>query len=140
MSDIHFIKGNKSDFQKAYFEAMDKRFEEQRKKSVKKGKGELTLEAFLDKEERDCAKAENIKFIYFLFPIIATALAYLYTGLIDGFGRISSPVIYVFVMLIASGLIALWHYKNVKKSLILRKEWIKSKRDKIDKNYDFTGD
>lgn len=135
MSDIHFINGNKSDFQKAYFKAMDKRFEEQRKKSVKKGNGELTLEMFLDKEERECAKVEKMKlFIYFLFPIIATALAYLYTGLIDGFGRISSPVIYVFVMLIASSLVGLLLYKNIKKSLILRKKWIKSKRDEIKSN------
>ena len=134
MSDIHFINGNKSDFQKAYFEAMDKRFEEQRKKSIKKGNGELTLEAFLDKEERECTKAENMKLIYFLFPIIATALAYLYTGLIDGFGRISSPVIYVFVILIASALIALRLHKNIKKSLILRKEWIKAKRNETESN------
>ena len=118
-------------YQKEFFKAMDKRFEEQRKKSLKKGNGELTLAAFLDKEERDCDKTEKMKFIYFLFPIIATALTYLYTSLIDGFGRISNPVIYILVVLITSGLFGILCYKNLKKSMALRRAWIKAKREKI---------
>lgn len=131
MSDIHFINTDKSDFQNAYFKVMDKTFEKARAKSLAKGGEELTLEAFLDKNARDCDKAEKIKFIYFLLPIIVTPLSYLYTSLINGFGRISNPVIYVCVILITSALIALLLHKNFKKSLALRRAWISARREEI---------
>ena len=131
MSDIHFINADKSDFQNEYFKVMDKTFEKARAKSLAKGGEELTLEAFLDKNERDCDRAEKMKFIYFLFPFIVTPLSYLYTSLINGFGRISNPVIYVCVILITSGLVALLLYKNFRKSLALRRAWINTRREEI---------
>lgn len=131
MSDIHFINTDKSNFQDEYFKVMDKTFEKAREKSLAKGGEELTLEAFLDKNERDCDKAEKIKFIYFLFPFIVTPLSYLYTSLINGFGRISNPVIYVCVILITSGLIAFLLHKNFRKSLALRRAWINTRRGEI---------
>lgn len=39
---------------KEFPKEMEKKFEKARKKSLKKGKGELSLEAFLDKEEKAC--------------------------------------------------------------------------------------
>ena len=131
MSDIYFINTDKSNFQNEYFKVMDKRFEKAREKSLKKGKVEITLEAFLDKEEQDSNRVEKMKSIYFLLPIIVTALAYLYTGLIDGLDSISSPIIYVCVILITSSLITMIFYKNIKRSLALRRAWINSKRDGI---------
>ena len=130
MSDIHFINTDKSDFQNAYFKVMDKRFEEQRKKSIIKGKGELTLEAFLDNEERDCDRAKNILFIYFPLPIIATALAYLYTSLIDGFGR-TNHIVYVCVLFILSSVVIFLSFKSSKKSIASRRAWIIAKREEI---------
>ena len=133
MSDIHFINTDKSDFKKEYFKAMDKKFEDERKKNVKKGKGELTLETFLDKEEKNCAKAEKLTFFYFLLPVIATAWSYFYTFHIVG-NNTSNPVVRICVFLILSSLIALLFYKSFKKSLALQKAWIKSKRDEIESN------
>ena len=131
MNDMHFINTDNSNFQNEFFKAMDKTFEKARAKSLSKGKGDLTFEAFLDKNERDCDKAEKMKFIYFLLPIIATPLAYLYTDLIDGLSRISNPVIYICVILIMSGLIGMLGYKNFKKSLAVRRSWIKARREEM---------
>ena len=130
MSDIHFVNTDKADFQKEYFKAMDKRFEAARKKSIKKGNGELTLEAFLDNEERDCDRAKKILFIYFPLPIIATALAYLYTSLIDGFGR-TNHIVYVCVLLILSSVVIFFSYKSSKKTIAYRRAWINAKREAL---------
>ena len=130
MSDIHFINTDKSNFQNEYFKVMDKRFEEQRKKSIKKGKGELTLEAFLDNEERDCDRAKKILFIYFPLPVIATALAYLYTSLIDGFGS-TNHIVYVCVLFILSCVVIFLSFKSSKKSIDYRRAWINAKREEI---------
>ena len=130
MSDIYFINTDKSNFQNEYFKVMDKRFEAMQKKSIKKGKGELTLEVFLDNEERDCDRAKKILFIYFPLPIIATALAYLYTSLIDGFGR-TNHIVYVCVLLILSSVVIFLHYKSSKKSIAYRRAWINAKREEI---------
>ena len=130
MSDIYFINTDKSNFQNEYSKVMDKRFEKMRTRSLKKGKGELTLEAFLDNEERDCDRAKKILFIYYPLPTIATVLAYLYTSLIDGFGR-TNHIVYVCVLFILSSVIIFLYYKSSKKSIAYRRAWIEAKREEI---------
>ena len=110
---------------------MDKRFEKMRARSLKKGKGELTLEAFLDNEERDCDRSEKLKFIYFLMPVIITAIACLYSSFLNGFSSISNSIFYDFVILIVSSVVVMLSYKDVKKSINYRRAWINAKREEI---------
>lgn len=140
MSDIHFINTDKSNFQNEYFKVMDKRFEQAREKNVKNGNGELTLEAFLDKEELSCDHMEKIKFIYFLLPMIMPLLSYPYIKLTAGFDTTLEFIISVCVLLILSSLIGSLFYKNIKKSLVLRKAWIKSRRDGIKESENTLGE
>lgn len=111
---------------------MEKRFDKAKKKNIKKGKGELTREAFLEQEERLCNRTEKQKLFYRLLPIIVTAFAYILTSLTGGFETYTDSIIFIIVMLAVECPILWGLWKVVKSGLDARRAWIKAKRNELE--------
>lgn len=111
---------------------MQKQFEKEKKKALKKGKGELTMQAFLDKQEAECARLPAIKRFYIGFPICMVAVAYVGIYLNGGFESALDSVLFLATMLAVEGLIMGVLWKIVKSGMQARLAWVKEKRASID--------
>lgn len=111
---------------------MEKRFEKAKKKNLKKGKGELTLEAFLDSEERLNNRTEKQRLFYKLLPIGLTALSYVTTALSSGFETFTDSIIYVLVMLSVECPLLWGLWKIFKSGIDARRAWIKARRNELE--------
>ena len=49
-------------------------FQKKNKRLLSKGKEAVSLEAFLAEEEKECEKAEKLKWFYYVAPIVITIL------------------------------------------------------------------
>lgn len=110
---------------------MEKKYEKARRKNLKKGKGDLTLEAFLDREEKDCAKAEKIKYLYYILPVIVILAAVVPTYLAEGFDGISDGIIFIAILLVIEYSIMLGLWKVIRTGITARRAWLKATRDEI---------
>ena len=110
---------------------MEKRFEKAKRKSLKKGKGELTLEAFLDNEEKFNRRTERQKLFYMLLPIGNTILAYITTCMTSGFETLTDSIIFVLVMLAVECPLLWGLWKIIKSGIDGRKAWINVKREEL---------
>lgn len=112
---------------KDFPDTMDLKYMAANKRSIKKGKGELSMEAFLEKEEKDCRLTEKTAPFYYLFPIVITAagaLAVEFEGYMDA-------LFYIAIMLVIEYAIMIGFWKIVKKGVVQRRAWIQSKREEI---------
>lgn len=115
---------------------MEKRFEKAKKKALKKGNGELTFEAFLDKEEQSSLRTQKLKRFYIVLPFVATALAYGIQYLIEEFPSVADSLIYIAVMLTVESLVVWGLWKMVKSGLKSRLVWIDAKRKELAQDTD----
>lgn len=106
---------------------MEKKYVNANKRSIKRGNGELSLEQFLEKEEKDCNRTEKTGWLYYILPIVITAVGAL-TGDFEG---IADLLIYVGIMLAIEYSLMLWFWKIVKNGVKERRAWIKSKREAL---------
>ncbi len=111
---------------------MQKQFEKAKKKALKKGKGELTMQEFLDKQEAECAKLPAIKRFYIGFPIFLVAISYVWTYLSGGFESVLDSALFLVVMLAVEGLLMGFLWKVVKSGMQARLAWVKEKRASLD--------
>ena len=109
-------------------DTMMKRFEKGKKKNLKKGKGELSFEEFLDKEEKSCNLVEKMKLFYAILPLVATGVAYMITYLSEGFETYTDSVVFIGIMLAVEYPILLGMWKIEANGLKMRRAWIKAKR------------
>lgn len=117
------------DFQKETAKTMTKKFEKAKVKSLKKGKGELSLDDFLEQEENLCAKSGKTKYFYYTFPAVLTAVLAISQYLSEGFDSHLDAFLYIAIMLAIEYSIILWFYKLERKSCAARMAWIQSKRE-----------
>lgn len=112
--------------------AMEKRFFKAKKRNLRRGKGELTLEAFLDREEKSCNRTEKQKLFFRLLPVIVTALSYATTALNSGFESYTDSIAYILLMLAVEIPILWGMWKIVKSGIDSRRAWIKARRNELE--------
>lgn len=131
---IRFLELVQEESRKGMPEEMEKKFQKAREKSLKKGKGELTLEQFLDKEEIECGKVERLKYFYILMPVLIVAAGFVFTLLGEGFESMADMVIYLAVMVCVETPLMYGLWRITRLGVRERREWIKEKREKSREN------
>ena len=109
-------------------ETMEKKYLRAKKRRLRRGKVELTIEEFLDKEEKDCDRTEKMKFFYILLPlfiIVPSCISSSFDGPVD-------VVIYISIMLIVEYSIMLFFWRITKSGIRQRREWITEKRRELE--------
>lgn len=110
-------------------ETMTKKFANLNKKRRKKGKPELTLEEFLDREEADCKKIEKLKPFFIALPFLITGGMTADLVLTDGFETPLDAVIYAALMLAVEAAVMAGMWKIERLGLESRRRWIASHRE-----------
>lgn len=129
---IRFSELMEKDVKNEFDSVMEKQFEKVRKKQWKKGKGELSLEEFIENEEKSCERAEKLKLFYILLPPAVTVLTYIFTYLNDGFETYMDAVIFVVIILAVEYAVLLGLWKIVKSGIKTRRAWVKMKQKELE--------
>ena len=119
------------EMRKDFPEEMEKKLEKARRKSLKKGNCELSVEEFLDKEEKECGKSEKLKALYYGFPPAISVLVLLMTYFTDGFESVIDVILLFVICLSVEYLIMVGMWRIVKSGIAQRREWIAKKREEI---------
>ena len=110
---------------------MEEKYNTLNKRSIKRGKGELTMQAFLDKEEKDCDTIQKQKWLYYLMPMAITLIGFVSTYFTSGFDTVFDAVIFIAITLVIEFPIVLGIWRISKNGAIKRKAWIKDKREDL---------
>lgn len=119
----------REEIRKDMSEEMAKKYDKARKRSLKKGKGELTFEAFLDKEEKECIKTEKLKWLYYLFPLILIIIFTAVTYLEEGFDSVPDAVFFVSILAAIEYPLMLGMWKLIHTGYAARLAWISEQRN-----------
>ncbi len=97
------------------------------KRNIKKGRGTLSMEEFLDMEEKDCIKIEKTKWVYYVSPLVITTVWAFNTTFEDIF----SILLFIAINLAVQyyGMVFSW---NITKGIWEEKrKWISNKRAEL---------
>lgn len=130
---IRFSDVVRDQIRKDMSKEMSTKYEKVRKKSLKKGKGELTFEAFLDNEEKECIKFEKTKYFYYLFPLVLIIVFTLGTYFTDGFDSVWDMAIFVSILAVLEYPLMLGFWKLFHTGFEERLAWIREKRNDMKK-------
>lgn len=122
---------NNEDYVKKFYE---KKYIKAKERNIKKGKGELSYEEFLKKEEKECDEADKSKWFYFLFPIVATAGFFLFEYFRGGFETFLDAIILPVVMLSVQYAVMIFMWKASKFGTKDRRNFIAAKRKELYEN------
>lgn len=111
---------------------MEKKYNRAKRRYQKRGKGELTWEVFLDREEKDCDRTEKMRYFYYFFPLVVCAAAVVGTFVTDGFESMADLAIFVAIILGVEYLFLLTLWKIVKSGVKQRRAWLREEREKIE--------
>ena len=114
-----------AEIDKDFPEEMEKKYQKANAQNLKKGKGNLSMEAFLLNEEKRCCNIEKSNIFYVLFPIIITAASVIFTEFESAVDRI----LYILIMLIVQFFIMRFFWKITKNSVEKTRVWITKKRE-----------
>lgn len=131
---------NNEDYVKKIYET---KYAKANKRNIKKGKGELSYEEFLNNEEKDCDYADKSKWFYFLLPIVTTAGFFIYEYCNYGFETYLDAIIFPVIMLSVQYAIMIFMWKASKSGTKDRRNFIAAKRKELyvndsDSNIDTT--
>ncbi|MEE1218734.1 MAG: DUF1048 domain-containing protein [Ruminococcus sp.] len=130
-NDIRFIDMVNQDLDEDLPKLMEEKYNTLNKRSIKRGKGELTMQAFLDKEEKDCDTIQKQKWLYYLMPMAITLIGFVSTYFTSGFDTVFDAVIFIAITLAIEFPIVLGIWRISKNGAIKRKAWIKYKREQL---------
>lgn len=133
---IKFTDLVSEEMRKDFPEEMEKKLEKARRKSLKKGKGELSVEDFLNKEEKECDTTEKLKVLYYGFPPVISVLTLLMTYFTDGFESVIDVILLFVICLAVEYFIMAGMWRIVKSGITQRREWIVKKREEINQESD----
>lgn len=128
---IKFTDLVSEEMRKDFPKEMEKKLEKARRKSLKKGNGELSVEDFLNKEEKECDVTEKQKALYYGFPPVISVLILLMTYFTDGFESVIDVILLFVICLSVEYLIMVGMWRIVKSGITQRREWIAKKREEI---------
>jgi DNA-binding ferritin-like protein (Dps family) len=107
---------------------MEKRYQTLNKRSIKKGRGALSMRDFLDNEEKECDKSDSLGWLFYGTPIVLTGLGLLTTE----FDTTFDMVLYLVLMLGIYFLFMHFSFKSTKKTTAQKRAWIIAKRNALD--------
>ena len=107
---------------------MEKRYQTLNKRSIKKGRGALSMRDFLDNEEKECDKSDSLGWLFYGTPIVLTGLGLLTTE----FDTTFDMVLYLVLMLGIYFLFMHFSFKSTKKTTGQKRAWIIAKRNALD--------
>lgn len=107
---------------------MEKRYQTLNKRSIKKGRGALSMRDFLDNEEKECDKSDSLGWLFYGTPIVLTGLGLLTTE----FDTTFDMVLYLVLMLGIYFLFMHFSFKSTKKTTAQKRAWIIAKRNSLD--------
>lgn len=110
---------------------MEKKFAKARQRSIRRGKGELSLEKFLEKEERDVDRTEKTGFVYYLLPVAIVGGGAIIRYLTGGFESLADEAVQGGIVLAVQYPIMIGLWKVVKLGAAERRKWIEGKREEI---------
>lgn len=128
---IRFIDMVNQDLDEDLPELMEEKYNTLNKRSIKRGKGQLTMQAFLDREEKDCDNIERLKWFHYLMPVAITLIGFVFTYFTSGFESVFDALIFVAITLAVEYPIVLGMWKISRNSAIKRRAWIKAKREAL---------
>lgn len=128
---VKFLDLVQEESHKAFPDEMEKKYEKARKKNLRKGKGELPIESFLEKEEKECNRIKKMRFIYYVLPVIVIGSAFLATWKMDGFDGVMDAVTFLGINIVIQYTLMMGIWKIEKMGERERREWIKKKRNEI---------
>lgn len=103
---------------------MEKAYNKASKRSVKKGKGELSRVAFLEKQEKRCRSREKFVCFYYVYPALIIAAAAAITGFLEGFEGAVDLLIFLGIMLVVQYALSMFFLKLDKKYTQNLRAWI----------------
>lgn len=107
---------------------MERRYQILNKRSIKKGRGALSMRDFLDNEEKECNKSDSLGWLFYGTPIVLTGLGLLTTE----FDTTFDMVLYLALMLGIYFLFMHFSFKSTKKTTAQKRAWIIAKRNALD--------
>ncbi|MCD8375838.1 MAG: DUF1048 domain-containing protein [Oscillospiraceae bacterium] len=113
-----------ADVEPAVWQEMEKKFQKAQKRAQKRGRT-LTLEEFLDREERECQRGPAL---YILLPLGITALCWLGLCLTDGFESPADSAAFAAVTLAAEYLVMWGLWRLARRGFAARLAWVRGKR------------
>lgn len=130
---VKFLDLVQEESRREFPKEMEKKYEKARKKNLKKGKGELSVETFLEREEKECDRTEKLRFFYYILPVIVIGSAFLTTWKMDGFDSGIDALIFIAINIVIQYSLMLGIWKIVKMGMEERREWIKEKREELNR-------
>jgi len=107
---------------------MAKKYQKARNRNQRRGKGDLSFEAFLEKEKKSCDSIKKWKAYYYLLPLVIIAAAVGITFLLEGFDGPSDVMIFVGIQFVIQYLLMSGLWKIADKGALERKEWIEGQQ------------
>lgn len=107
---------------------MEKRYNAFNKRNIKKGNGELSMREFLDNEEKDCEKSDKMDWLFYVTPIVITAVSFFGTD----FDSVFDMLFYIAIMLVGQYVIMHFFFKITKNTNNEKRAWIARKRNELD--------
>lgn len=118
----------KEEVDRTFPDEMEKKYARANARSIKRGKGELSIEAFLEKEEKDCRLSEKLRWLDYVLPLVITACCAIgsdFDGVFDFF-------IFVAIMLAIEYPLMLGFGKMTANGVKQRRAWIEAKRAELE--------
>ncbi len=135
---VKFSELVSDDMAKEVASTMEKKFKRANRKSIKRGKGEISIEKFLEKEEKNWRIDEKMSIYYPLILIVISIASFISTYLNEGFDGISDIFIYILTMLVINYFI-IKGYRNINNKVRSANiQWIESKRRELDSDNIYT--
>lgn len=128
---IHFGDIVNADMEKEFTITMEKSYAKANQRSIKKGKGELSMADFLDEQEKDCKNNEKSKLFNYIFPIVITPIVMIFEYFNGGFESYIDAIIFPVIMLTVEYAVMIGMWKLTKSGVDQRRKWIKAKRKEL---------
>lgn len=127
---VKFWKLVQQESLKSLPEEMEKKYIKKKARWERKGKPELSREAFLDLEEKDCTSTMKTKWFYYLAPVVFTVMEIINIYFTEGFRNAADIFCNVGILFLVMWLVMTGLWKIVKKGVEERLKWIEEERGK----------
>lgn len=123
---IYFGDMVKDEIKKDFPDTMQKIYDKKNKRNIKRGKGELTIEEFIEKQEKQCRLSDKMRFFYYLFPIAAVIVVLVIEILNGGFETVFDAILMIAILLAVEYPIMMFFRKIDKSNTTMTRQWIKN--------------
>lgn len=130
---IKFSDLVEAEIENTFGDDMEKLYRKENRRSVKKGKGELSREAFLEKQEKRCRSRERSVWFYYVYPTLIVAVVFGFMALDGGFEGPVDALIFLGIMLVMQQGLAMFFKKLDMKYTHNLRRWIEEQKTGLEK-------